>query len=449
MHYLDFTEQNIVRLAELFPNCVTEAEGDDGQLKKAIDFDQLRQELSESIVDGSRERYHLDWPGKKEALLVANAAIAKTLRPCRGESVNFDYTKNLFIEGDNLDALKLLQETYLNKIKMVYFDPPYNTGNDFIYNDDFRATTGSYLSLSNQTDSEGNRLVANPESNGRFHSDWASMILSRLKLARNLLRDDGFIFLSIDDNEIHNLRKLCDETFGEDNFIGIFNVNSTPNARDYGHIGKMHEYVLFYAKNVEYAKSNLIPDTEKTFTYEDDIGGFNIHPLYNSNVAFHSGNRPNLYYPFYLFPDRRIKEDFFEIGLEKQAGAIEVFPPLSQREGIQFVWRWGRPKSSENINKEILGYRTGSGEYRIVQKMRHSAKLVCSLLLDTCYSTRRGTAEVESLFGKKVFSFPKPLALLKLLCNVALSDHDCVVDMFAGSCTVGEAVATQHRPRRH
>lgn len=219
MHSPNLVEQNIEKLAALFPNCVTEAKGEDGSLKQAIDFDLLKQELSRHIVDGPQERYHLNWPGKREALLTANAPIAKTLRPCREESVNFDTTQNLFIEGDNLDALKLLQETYLGKVKMIYIDPPYNTGNDFIYEDDFAEDLDSYIERSNQKDEKGNRLVANTESNGRYHSDWLSMIFTRLKLSRDLLAEDGVIFLSIDDNEITNLRKICDEIFGEKNFI--------------------------------------------------------------------------------------------------------------------------------------------------------------------------------------------------------------------------------------
>ena len=226
LHSPDFTQANIAKLAELFPHCVTETSvAKDGgsdfshELKRAIDFDLLRQELSESIVEGPQERYQLNWPGKREALLTANAPIAKTLRPCREESVDFDNTQNLFIEGDNLDALKLLQETYLGKVKMIYIDPPYNTGKEFIYDDDFSEDTASYFQRSNQKDEAGNRMVANTEANGRFHSDWLSMMYPRLKLARNLLRDDGVIFISIDDNEQANLKRLCDEVFGEDNFV--------------------------------------------------------------------------------------------------------------------------------------------------------------------------------------------------------------------------------------
>ncbi len=219
MHSPNLTQDNVARIRELFPNCVTEAKGEDGGVRYAVDFDQLKQELSESIVEGTQERYHLNWPGKREALLTANAPIAKTLRPCYEESVDFDTTKNLFIEGDNLDALKLLQDTYLGKVKMIYIDPPYNTGNDFVYEDDFAEDSESYNLRSNQKDQAGNRLHANTEANGRFHSDWLSMMYPRLKLARNLLRDDGVIFISIDDNEQANLKRLCDEVFGEWQFF--------------------------------------------------------------------------------------------------------------------------------------------------------------------------------------------------------------------------------------
>lgn len=264
MHSPNLTQDNIARLRELFPGCVTEAKGGDGGVKLAVDFDQLRQELAESIVEGPQERYHLNWPGKREALLAANAPIAKTLRPCRNESVDFDTTQNLFIEGDNLDALKLLQETYLGKVKLIYIDPPYNTGRDFIYDDDYSDDVGSYLMQSNQVNEQGARLVANTEANGRFHSDWLSMIYARLRLARNLLKDDGVIFLSIDDNEVDNLRKVCSEVFGEDNFIAQViwqKVFSPKNSARW--FSEDHDYVLVYAKSAENWAPNLLPQTDE------------------------------------------------------------------------------------------------------------------------------------------------------------------------------------------
>jgi site-specific DNA-methyltransferase (adenine-specific) len=250
MHSPDLTEDNIARIRELFPGCVTEARREDGSIRLMVDFDQLRQELSDSIVEGPQERYHLNWPGKRDALLTANSPIAKTLRPCREESVDFDTTKNLFIEGDNLEALKLFQETYLGKVKLIYIDPPYNTGRDFIYDDDFSKSTERHLIESNQVDELGGRLVANTEANGRFHSDWLSMIYSRLRLAKNLLKENGTVFISIDDNEVHNLRKVCSEVFGDDNFIAQIiwqKVYAPKNTADW--FSEDHDYILVYAKN--------------------------------------------------------------------------------------------------------------------------------------------------------------------------------------------------------
>lgn len=274
MHSPNLTQDNIARIRDLFPGCVTEAKGEGGSVKLAVDFDQLRQELAESIVEGPQERYNLNWPGKREALLTANAPIAKTLRPCREESVNFDTTKNLFIEGDNLDALKLLQETYLSKVKLIYIDPPYNTGSDFIYEDDFAESSDEYFFRSNQKDPQGNRLVANSEANGRFHSDWLSMIYPRLKLARNLLSDDGVIFASIDDNESANLKRILDEIFGEQNFIDTIAVEmsttsgpKTVNAQQ-GTIVKNVEFVHVYRKSAEFDKKPHKPLLDGIDTYD-------------------------------------------------------------------------------------------------------------------------------------------------------------------------------------
>jgi adenine-specific DNA-methyltransferase len=263
MHSKDFTKENVGKIRNLFPQCVVEVPGENGKMEWAIDFDQLRQELSASIVEGPQERYQLNWPGKREALLTANAPIAKTLRPCREESVDFDTTQNLFIEGDNLDALKLLQETYLNKVKMIYIDPPYNTGNDFIYEDDFAEDSASYFERSNQRDPNGHRLTANTEGNGRFHSDWLTMMYSRLKLARNLLRPDGVILISIDNNEASNLRSIMDEIFGSScykNTIiarrGIKNVQA--QFDDVSSLSLGHEYMLVYARNPDVRFKKLI-----------------------------------------------------------------------------------------------------------------------------------------------------------------------------------------------
>ncbi|KAF1704759.1 site-specific DNA-methyltransferase [Pseudoxanthomonas kaohsiungensis] len=276
MHSPDLTAANIARIRDLFPGCVTEARGEDGEVKLAVDFDLLRQELSASLVEGPQERYHLDWPGKREALLTANAPIAKTLRPSRDESVDFDTTKNLFIEGDNLDALKLLQETYLGKVKMIYIDPPYNTGNDFIYEDNFAENADEYLRRSNQVDAEGNRMVANTAANGRLHSDWLSMMYSRLRLARNLLADDGVFLASIDDSEASTLKQILDEVFGEQNFIDTITVEmsttsgpKTVNAQQ-GTIVKNAEFIHIYRKSEEFDKKPHRP-------LLDGIDSFDTH----------------------------------------------------------------------------------------------------------------------------------------------------------------------------
>lgn len=299
MHSPDLTQDNIARIRALFPGCVTEAMGPDGKLALRVDFDLLRQELSDSIVEGPQERYHLDWPGKRQALITANAPIAKTLRPVRAESVEFDTTRNLFIEGDNLEALKLLQETYLGKVKMIYIDPPYNTGNDFVYDDDFAESAAEFLERSNQKDDAGNRLVANTQSNGRFHSDWLSMMYSRLKLARTLLRSDGVIFISIDDGEVANLRKIGDEVFGDDNFLAniVWQKKYAVSNDDPG-IADMHDHILVYRRSDAFAR-NLLPRTEKqTDRYtnaDNDPRGPWSSDNYISNNAI--ADRPTLNYP--------------------------------------------------------------------------------------------------------------------------------------------------------
>ena len=264
LHSPDLTARNIERIAELFPQVITESRDQEGNVTLAIDFDQLRQELSEFIIEGPTERYQLDWPGKRAAALAANAPTAKTLRPSRAESVSFDTTKNLVIEGDNLEVLKLLQESYLGQVKLIYIDPPYNTGNDFIYDDDFAASVTDYGQRAGEMDAHGQRLVANTEANGRFHSDWLSMMYPRLKLARNLLRADGAIFISIDDHEVDNLRKLCDEVFGSQNFVAQIiwqKVFAPKNSARW--FSEDHDYVLVYARDAESWTPNLLPQTEE------------------------------------------------------------------------------------------------------------------------------------------------------------------------------------------
>ena len=251
MHSINKVDENISRIGEMFPNCLTERLGEDGKPEVCIDFDMLKQELSSVVVEGNEERYQFTWPDKKKSILLANAPISATLRPCKVESVAYDTTQNLYIEGDNLDVLKLLQETYLGRIKMIYIDPPYNTGSDFVYEDDYSENASEYLANSGQFDDSGNRLVQNTESNGRFHSDWLNMIYPRLKKAKDLLSDDGVIFISIDENEVSNMIKVCNEVFGEQNYAATFiwTKTSTPPSLSYK-CRKTVEYVLAYEKNI-------------------------------------------------------------------------------------------------------------------------------------------------------------------------------------------------------
>ncbi len=376
----------------------------------------------------------LNWIGKEAVVNHDKEVPFRLLRKVKSASVG-DNSQNLIIHGDNLEALKALMPYYGGKVKCIYIDPPYNTGNEnWVYNDKVNSPKIKKW-LGNVV---GDELVDLCR-----HDKWLCMMYPRLKLLKDLLADDGAIFVSIDDNEHCNLKQIMDEIFGESNFVGTFVVNTTPNARDYGHIGKMHEFCVFYAKDYTKLTTNLLKDKEKTFRYKDDISGFNIHPLYNSNVAFTNKNRPNLFYPFYLDTKKPIKEfgeNFFEISLTPNKNSVEIYPPRSVKGDAQFVWRWGKEKSSGEVNKEILGYMTGDGEYRIVQKMRTSEKLIRSILSEKEYTSRRGTAVVEEIFGSKTFTFPKPIELLRAFINIATQKDSIVLDSFAGSGTVGHAV---------
>ena len=438
MQSMDKVAANVAKIRELFPNCVTERINKEGKLEHAIDFDMLKQELSDHVVDGLQERYQFTWPDKRKAILAANAPINKTLRPCREESVDFDNTENLYIEGDNLEVLKLLQETYLGKVKMIYIDPPYNTGNDFVYEDDFKQSAEEYIDKSGQLDEEGNRLVANTESNGRFHTDWLNMMYPRLKLAKDLLSEDGVIFISIDDNEVENLRKICDEIFGEENFKSNSVIVNNRGGRDYGGIALQHDYILIYSKN-EIATLNPIEEDDKKFQYHDEYGGFNLMELRNRNVKFNSSNRPNLCYPFYVNPNKVDNNGLMEISLEPQLGFIEVYPAKSN--GIQTVWRWGKEeKSRRNINKEIFGKENRNGGYMIVQKYRKSTKMQRSVWDEKKFVNERGTEAIKEVLGKAYFNYPKSIHTLKRVLELGSYENSLILDFFSGSATTAHAV---------
>lgn len=418
-------------------------------------FDKFKKHLSEKEIDISEDNYSLNWLGKSYARILADEPTRTLLKEdkehnSKPENIN---SQNILIKGDNLEVLKHLKEAYHEKIKMIYIDPPYNTGEDFIYKDERKFTVEEFSELANISEEQAKRVLDFTSKGSNSHSAWLTFMYPRLYVAKQLLREDGVIFISIDDNEVNQLKLLLEEgrLFGEENFLGCFVIKSTPNARDYGHIGKMHEYCLMYAKNDVLTKTYHLPDKEKKFTYKDDRGPYNIHPLYNSNEAFHIDNRPNLYYPFYLYKDRPLEAylnkngsiengKFFEIGLEKRENSIEIYPPLSNKNYVQFVWRWGKSLSSENLNTEIVGYKNRNGEYRIVEKMRTAEKVIRSILETKNISTRRGTKEVEEIFNQKIFSFPKPIKLLNDFLMSGLSENDIVLDFFAGSGTTGDAL---------
>lgn len=432
-------DENFRKLAAMFPNAVTETINENGEVVRAIDKDVLMQEISCTVVDGNEERYQFTWSDKKKSVLLANAPINKTLRPCREESVDFDTTENLYIEGDNLEVLKLLQETYLGKIKMIYIDPPYNTGSDLVYNDDFSKSTSEYIASSGYLDEDGNRLVENLESDGRYHTNWLNMIYSRLRLAKDLLATNGVIFVSLDDNESANLKKICDEVFGAVNFIGQITVVGNPRGRDYGGVARMHDYLFVYKKSSE-AVINLIEDSENNFKMFDSLGGFEMRELRNRNIKFNKDNRPNLYYPFYINPTTEDEHGLHEISLEKKDGWIELYPLESQ--GVNTVWRWGKQKSRENLNVNIKAKPMRNGSYMIVEKYREGRTMARSVWWDKDTNTEKGTLLVKELMEGKVFDYPKPVEMLMRTIEMGTDSDEgaYVLDFFSGSGTTAHAV---------
>jgi adenine-specific DNA-methyltransferase len=432
MHSPDLTAANIAKLAELFPNCVTEAKGAKGELKQAIDFDLLRQELVSSVVEGPQERYQLNWPGKREALLTANAPIARTLRPCREESVDFDTTRNLFIEGDNLDALKLLQETYLNKVKLIYIDPPYNTGKEFLYDDDFSENSDKYFRRSNQKDAEGSRLVANGESNGRFHSDWLSMMYPRLKLARNLLSPNGIIFISIHDAELANLRKLCDEVFGGDNFVGQL----TWKAR-------------VKPVNIGEAKYRPQKEVEYVLVYQRQLTPGSFFPLYTGGVRS---------YPHQLGERRYRLTTILKSNRGTNQRSTMTFqlgdysPPDGQR------WQAGEDVISQLNNDGYIEFRDGTPFRRYFEDEEGAEHdpFYCFMEVDWASTSEAGKNQLNQILGDRHdFDTVKPVRLIKTLvqsCTSGLAE-DVILDFFSGSATTSHAVmelnAEDGGKRRH
>lgn len=410
----DLVNENFEKLATLFPNCVTESA--DG---KAIDFDLLKQELSHAVIEGNRERYRLEWPGKREAIVTANLPTTNTLRPVREDSADFDNTENLYIEGDNLEVLKILQESYFGKIKMIYIDPPYNTGNDFVYRDNFTGGKEEELLESGQIDEYNRRLVANPKTAGRYHSDWLTMMYPRLKLARKLLTNNGVIFISIDDNEVHNLRKICDEVFGEGNFVGIILWKKKTNGNNMGFIPPVHDYILAYAKSMdnmdeigyEITKEFL----EQTYSNPDNDprGPWTTMDL----SANHEG-------PYFTVTNPDTGEEFL--------------PPV----GRYWVFNEDEVKKRIKEGRIIFGK---SGTSRPVQKVfameRDKGKIRAESWWDRHGLNADATSEIKDLLGHpKLFTHPKPVVPIYHLSKISTSSDDIILDFFSGSATTAHAV---------
>lgn len=458
MHSPDLTQAHIEKLAELFPNCLTETRGADGLVKRGIDFDQLRQELSTSIVEGPQERYQLNWPGKREALLTANAPIAKTLRPCREESVDFDTTQNLFIEGDNLDALKLLQETYLNKVKLIYMDPPYNTGSDFIYEDDFAEDTESYFLRSNQRDEAGNQLVANSESNGRFHSDWMSMMFSRLRLAKNLLTSDGAVFVSCDEGEQSRLRMMMDEVFGMSNFVADM-VWAAGRKNDSRLISISHEYIVCYAKNAEHLKEEKITWRQRKKGLEEIYSqyaklkrefGTDYPGMTDALKSWYrdlADGHPSKAHKHYCQIDRR--GVYFAADISWPGGGgpkYEVKHPLTQQPVKVPARGWTTPDPLK-MASWIADERVHFGEDETTVPCLK--KYLIDSEQQTPYSVfyqdgRAASKRLRTLMGGDCFDFPKDEGVLQELFAMMTARGDIVADFFGGSGTTAHAVMAQN-----
>ena len=442
----DVIGSNTQKIAQLFPNCVTERLGKDGKPELAIDFEKLQVELSNEIIAEGEERYQFTWPDKRAAVRLANTPTTMTLRPCREESVDFDNTQNLYIEGDNLDVLKVLRETYLGKVKMIYIDPPYNTGNDFVYNDDFGKDKGSFEETSGLFDEEGNQTIdpmqRNTESNGRFHTDWLNMIYPRLKVARDLLSDDGVIFISIDDNEVENQKKLCNEIFGESNFIAQLAtvMNLKGNNDQFGFAGT-HEYTLVYAKSIlsieELNGISLTEEDYADYTEQDEYGKYKIGAtLMRTGEAGFRSKRPKGFYPIYVTCDYTS----FDV-IRHNDTDIAVYPLT--KEGVEMSWR-RYPENLHQTRNEFVIKKTSNGvsfykKQRLEEDMKRGKKPK-TLFYKPEYSSGNGTGMLKELFQGRLFDNPKPIALISDFIKIGTNNETVILDFFSGSATTAHAV---------
>lgn len=444
-------DENFKKLAEMFPNAVTEAKDENGEIVRAIDKDVLMQEINTKVVDGKEERYQFTWPDKKKSVLLANAPINKTLRPCREESVDFDNTENLYIEGDNLEVLKLLQETYLGKIKIIYIDPPYNTGTDsFVYDDNFAQSTDEYIENSGQFDDDGNRMVQNPESNGRFHTDWLNMMFTRLRLAKDLLSDDGVIFISIDDNEVANLSKMCDEIFGVDNAIAVFPRLATKSGKTPLTFMVSHDYVLCYTKS----RHDIFVGQafeDDSYKYSDEYiaerGRYNLKQPLDCNSISYSAS---LDYPITHEGVTYYPGSDYNKYLERQSG--KHLPK-------DYAWRWSKELFKFGLKNGWIVFQNGriytkgylkaaiekqsNGSYAVIKREK-TRKISTIDFISNDYSNDIAKKQLASYKISARFDFPKPVDLIKVLLSTHYDKNALVVDFFSGSATTAEAVFKQN-----
>ncbi len=442
-------DENFRKLAAMFPNAVTETIDENGEVVRAIDKDVLMQEISCTVVDGNEERYQFTWPDKKKSVLLANAPINKTLRPCREESVDFDSTENLYIEGDNLEVLKLLQETYLGKIKMIYIDPPYNTGSDFVYEDDFAQSADEYLANSGQYDEDGNRMVQNTESNGRFHTDWLNMIYPRLRIAKDLLSDDGLIFISIDDNEVTNLQKLIAEIFGESNILACFPRVTKKAGKTTEAIAKNHDYILVCSKNSS-PTLYLPKHTDEGFKYSDEFepkrGKYKLNQTLDYDSLQYS---PSLDYPIEIDGRTIYPGGSYEKYLERQKG---------HHARADWAWRWSKELFEFGLANGFIVVKHYDNHFRIYTKTYQNATIkkagktfsieysertraISSLeFIGNEFSNDNSKKNLLSIFEASVFDYSKPVALLERLVALSTANNDIILDFFSGSATTAQAV---------
>ena len=441
MQTADMAERNIEMLGQMFPNCLTETINADGKLVRAIDFDKLRQELACEVVEGADERYQFTWPDKRNAIRLANAPINKTLRPCREESVDFDNTENLYIEGDNLEVLKLLRENYLGKVKMIYIDPPYNTGSDFVYNDDFAMGAAEFNAQSGLFDEDGNRMadpmVQNTESNGRFHTDWLNMIYPRLKVAKDLLSDDGVIFISIDDCEVENLMKICNEIFGDTCFVSNMVWQSTAGSNTGTDIVTVTENILVYVKNRNRFIFDGMLSGEDGYTlsdeYESERGKYSLDKMDRRRVGSHYSDALN--YPLTM-PD----------------GTIRYPGGFSEKSQEGWNYLWSKTKVEWGIKNGFIEFKKSNGEWAVYNKryfkVDNEGNYVersipfRNLITSDMHNTAQGTSEIRDLFSERPFDFPKPSGLIKRLLLTSVRSHkeSLILDFFSGSATTAHAV---------